>query len=1142
MPRGQVWLCGCKQTKGQQIHLAAASLSSCRANQQDSKADAEAEHPDTAAAVGMGAADAAEQPAAAAVPCLSAEASTQTADQEGAAASSLARIQAAADGDALPHAEASHDQECKTPRAAGCGSGELQVAAPASHTPGSKRRRHVQGGREGTPPHMVADRPQPMSPFRQLKVQTHALRAEPHNAQVAIEQRTLLQQQILTMGLQMQQRDLEKQLALVKQKLKEVQTGRDIGSADVMSRLGSPAHPDQCCSPQLEHVDSPVHLAVHAKQSRLGPGGSSSPSQVAARQAWLAGGGSADFIQQMEPMQALPAGAQDSPIVQQQQDGTAAAGPDQHSRSASSSAASTPRSSGASTSGDSCAELLDELSELAEAVQKAAVASHQASTFKAVSASTLSPVRRSQQQLLLTSAADRADVPAALLRSIDGSIAVSSVGSPAGFPPQQQQQQQLCGSPDKLAGALLDAATALDADATVKLQADLQVSSAYELAAARGFLHFEASLQELRSTLAGSKQDPLKQKQQTQGAVTTAGKQQSAQKGSRQSAAHNSPSSSQHGGKLQAQRQGQESPPVVRTLFSNYEGADAAGPKASLEAAVAAAAVAKQGSVGAAAFGCSPGPQQQGFSMLRQLQQQQQYIIEVLGNLSAVQHQQGAVAGGSPTLTNPLQQLLEAQQQLQVLLHAVGAVIQDAHANLADGSAAGGDGRQLIALVGPGGLQGVSPGSRQGSGAWAGSFIGDAGPAGTPDSSPARQQRKLAGQQQQLLQGSSPDQQLQRDSSPDKLRRSQRAWLQLPRSPCLTSQQQLGTADGTDSGVAARLGMQLPWPAEEVAGHAQQQQDSQHSQQEAKQQVQELTQLRGQVLRLQLELQRAKQQAQAAECLISSCTSLGGRRSTSPDAAWIRRSQDSVSTPAAAASGASGSSAGTPTQLVLLSGRNKELQAQCMQRDNQVRQLEIEVRRLQNELRQQALAAAVPAGAPGAGGSLTPRGVATPRHGLGSVAGPGPSLFSPQRRAVSSPGATGTPRSFSSSGAVALGLPATVPSPALSGLAAPHASHVPTTRFASACGSQGGYSESHVQPSQAQLYGQLPAVSECAQPGCRQQDQQQRDLAAYSTAVVRASLDEVSCASTSSSRSRGKGIRVGSGKPPLAVPALKRKQ
>jgi hypothetical protein len=304
--------------------------------------------------------------------------------------------------------------------------------------------------------------------------------------------------------------------------------------------------------------------------------------------------------------------------------------------------------------------------------------------------------------------------------------------------------------------------------------------------------------------------------------------------------------------------------------------------------------------------------------------------------------------------------------------------------------------------------------------------------------------------------------------------------------------------------------------------------------------VQELTQLRGQVIRLQLELQRAKQQAHVAESLVSaSCTSLpgGGRRSVSPDhAGWLRRSQDSVvSTPAGAtsgvtaATGASGGSAaaGTPAQLVLLSGRNRELQAVCMQRDSQVRQLENEVRRLQHELRQQALAAAYPAGgssAPG-GGLLTPRGAATPRHGgLGGIAGP-PGLFSslsPQRRAASSPGAAaGTPRGFSSGGGGGIAAAATaaaaaagyaVPAPALGGGFAA-AGHTVPTRFASSSGGV-GHADAH-----------LPAVPECM---AQRRQQQQQD-------------DDVSCASTSSSRSRGKGIRVGADKPPLHVPSLKRK-
>jgi hypothetical protein len=966
-----------------------------------------------------------------------------------------------------------------------------------------------------------------MSPFKQLKVQTHALRAEPHNTQVATEQRTLLQQQIVAMGLIMQQRQLEQQLDHVKQQMQQVQKGRETGCADVTYRLVSPVQPDQCYSPQLEQQQrSPAaRMSLLAKQSRLAQGASSSP-QGAPWDHCPAAPGSSAFQQHLEAgAAALDAGC-NSPAAFGQQETPFSNDDDAadcvaRSSSASSSAASTPRSSDVSSSGDSCTDILNELSDLALDFQHLATAAHQASTFKAVSASTL---QRSQQQLLQTTTAAPC-TPGGHFHS----TAASSVGSPCGA----QQQQRLDSSLEQLdGGALLHAAVALDSDAAVKLQADLQVSSAYELAATRGLLHAGAVVQELRSTLANSKHSQDKHRQQHQHCEHTAGKGLSAGKGV--GSAH-SPGSRTQGKQLQRRPQeGTESPPVVRTLFSTHYSGNA------VDASLGAAAVAAAAKVAAAgvAAGSSSSPQQQGVGMLRQLQQQQQYIIELLGNLSATQQQQlGALPGGSPA-HDPLQQLADAQQQLQVLLHAAGAVIQDAHASTADSS--GNSCQQVALLVGAG--AGLRPGcaSRHGSGAWA---AADAVVVGSVGSSPSRQQRKFDGPP--LLQGSSPDQQQLRDSSPDKLRRRQHAWLLSGASGSPTAQQQrLG-----DCSLAAGLGLQdsqQTWSAQPPADHMQEQ--------EIKQLLQENTQMKGRMLHLSMELRRAQQRAQEAErSLISSCSSLElmGRRSTTPDHAWAHRSQDSVSTPAGAASGvatgfstgataASGSSAGTPSQLVLLSGKNKELHAVCMQREAQIRQLENELRRLQHKLKQQTLAAA---GSSAAGG-LTPRGAATPRHGLASIAGPRPS-FSPQRRAVSSPGAAGTPRSLSSSGAAAYAAPA-APQAAMGSLAiaVPQAHHGPApTRFGSATsGSAAQTGHPEMQAWLGPPYGHLPAVVESAPHDYKLQEQQQQHEVAYSAAaVVRASLDDVSCASTSSSRSRGKGIRVGCGKPPLHVPSLKRK-
>jgi hypothetical protein len=403
--------------------------------------------------------------------------------------------------------------------------------------------------------------------------------------------------------------------------------------------------------------------------------------------------------------------------------------------------------------------------------------------------------------------------------------------------------------------------------------------------------------------------------------------------------------------------------------------------------------------------------------------------------------------------------------------------------------------------------------------------------------------------------------------------------------------------------------------------------------------VGELTRLRGQVLYLQMELADAKRQAQAASAIVGATTSMSSsfvgaphlRHSTAsscggtylaatavstsspehcyPDS-WGWQSQDSltqgqgsVRTPGGPAggrkAGAQGLTAaaagcspgvggvrspqqqhpGTPgSQLLLLSGRNKELQALCRQREAQVWSLENDLQRLTLELKQQAAAAAAAAaagvgGIPG--GFATPRGglaplvlgsslgSSTPRHhghglqavgGIGGLVGPGPSLFSPQRRAASSPGSAVVPamRPYASSltGGIAAAARGSSPSGGsvvggcgpqqVTNVNAPH--HLPPTRFAlSSCGAlaHSGLSSSATDPQQQHW-----------QTHHQQQQQQQYSLDSkaskdphrelLSAAAVRASLDEVSVASSSSSRSKGRGLRVGAGRPPLHVPALKR--
>lgn len=1016
-----------------------------------------------------------------------------------------------------------------------------------------------------------------MSPFRQLRVHTHHLRAEPHNAQVATEQRTLLQQQIVAMGLVMQCQQLEQQLDEVRQQLQGLQH-EQAGAAGldaVLSRLGSPAQHDAAHygSPQQEQqAKLPARLLLLPRvgqQSRLACSGSSSPQAVLPG-AGMAGAAAVGDLTPTQQQHTVGALAMVPCAAEPAQSGSVALGADTRayartlveaggspgplvnggsSPSHASSAVSTPRSTSASDSGDST-ELLNELNDLAMGLQQLACASHQASTFKAVSASTL----RCSQTL-----------PAGAAGL--GSTAVSGAGSPVSW------QGHAVGSPGSPAGtgALLQAAAALDADATLKLQADLQVSSAYELAATRGLLHAGAVVQELKSVLASMKHTGHRTRQAgsaCHASAAAAGRvQQLAAAGQPAGSTPHRDQQLQRGAETgQRQRDREQSPPVVRTLFSTRESADF-GARQSPDAARAPSVTAAVGAV--AQGGGSPAQQQDSVGILRQLQQQQQYIIQVLGSLSAMP-QPDTVAGGSPSAAVPLQQLSDAQQQLQVLLHVAGALIQQAHAEQGGSSDSGANARQGALLV-PSAL-GVAPGgrdsadltgsARQGPGHWAGSAAAAAvcggGAECTPGSSPITQQHKAAGLQQ--LQGSSPDQQQQRDSSPDKLRRSQRGrpW---PAADADGGQQLVLVAGNSSSSPAK-------WRSEQ---HTQLAVAS--VQPDAAAHPEELVHLRGQVAQLQLQLQGARQQVRVAESLLGSCNSLGGSRARSitPDHAWARQSMDSVSTPAGAAAAsraataastgatvASGSSAGTPaSQLLLLNGRNKELQVQCVQREQQVRGLENEVRRLQLELRQQQQQmqqAYLGGGAAAPAGGLTPRGAAaTPRHGLAgiSISGlAGPSVFSPQRRAVSSPGASGTTpgRSFGGA-AAAYGTPpgmhgaAGVASPGLGGgaFSGTQPAFMPTTRFASG--------SSHGCIPEVQTWLAHPHVTYTAAVGevrgsISSQDPQQQsgsgcDQAHSSSTSVRASLDEVSCAS-SSSRGKAKGIRVGCGKPPLHVSSLRK--
>lgn len=1093
----------------------------------------------TASPCGTGAAAAAVQP----------EASTQAADpaglptikavgvSTGAASGNTAQHSAsAAEGsqllpgvDVAVPGEAGLDQECRTPRGAP-GLAAAQQASPASCTSGSKQRRKLQAHRDvtrtaGAAAALDGSPGQPMSPFKQLRMQTHQLRAEPHNSQAVTEQAVLLRQQQAAVGLHLRRAQLEAELTNIKLQLqhlyqKQQRSALLVGcGSDTTSVQGSPALTEVDFNPSVQQQQQqppsptrPSLLSRHTHglhslgQEQLADDGVTDAAAVATPQV-------CDDV-----AQAADGGAQatsSSAVVLRLADVVSGARQAaDNTNSASVSTASSPRSGGSSSEAEDCADLL---ADLVQDLHTLAAASHQASTFKAVSAGTLSPLWPNTQQQQVrcdnTAHAGQAELQIAACSRGPG-----SANSPRGH--ELQVADDTATSPQRgLVPSPEPSAAPWASDAALKLQCDLQVSSAYELAAARGLLHASAVVQELQSTLAGSKHAHHRHHKHGSGVMAAV------------VPAHISgitPTSSkplQLQGALQDQQQvavqGEQSPPVARSLLRNFEGASPSGPPAEPGRA--------GGGAVAAVVDASSSPQE-GFSVLRQLQQQQQYIIQVLGSLAAKQQQQQA-AGGSPATTQ-LQQLADAQERLQVLLHAASGAVQltyTAH-----------DPQQLLGQV---------EGSQQGPGCWPAAAAGLDAAGRSPSGSPARQYRKHQDQQQQdnspgqpTLQGGSPDQQQLRDSSPEKLWRSQKSLL----------------AGCQPAAAVAAAGRELSG-LQDVS----QQQQAQH---EVDKQLQELTQLRGQVIRLQLELQQAKlqQQAQAsASTATNAHSSYSGRRSTTPDHAWMQRSQESVGTPAAAATAtasgactasstvgtaASSSSAGTPTQMVLLSGKNRELQAMCQQREHQVKLLEGEVRRLQLELRQQAVAA-VPALTGGmastAGGGLTPRstvGGLTARHNLPGIASSSPSIFSPQRRAISSPGtSTGTPRPLSSAMMYG-GLAAQTAGGYAGHLAAQQQQqpHMPVTRFYPSSGgsmAHGAFS-SH---SDVQSWLAPQATGEAKAGGSTQRElllKEQQQSAP--NMLLRTSLDEASCASTSSSKSRGKGVRVGSGKPPLHVASFKR--
>lgn len=955
-------------------------------------------------------------------------------------------------------------------------------------------------------------------------MQTHQLRAEPHNSQVVTEQAVLLRQQQAAVGLHLRRAQLEAELTNIKLQLqhlyqKQQRSALLVGcSSDTTSLQGSPALTEVDFYPFAQQQQQPQSPTRPSLLSRHTHGlHSLDDAQLAVDGARDAAAAATPQVCDEVAQAAAGSGAQassSSAVVLRLADAVSGARQAaDNTNSASVSTASSPRSGGGSSEAEDCADLL---ADLVQDLHTLAAASHQASTFKAVSAGTLSPLwPNMQQQQQQVCCEFTAHTGQAELQTAAGSRGPGSGNSPGGH--ELQVAEYTAASPRQgLAPSPELPAAPWASDAALKLQCDLQVSSAYELAAARGLLHASAVAQELQSTLAGSKHAHHRHHKHGSGVMTA------------MVPAHSSgdtPTSSkplQLQGALQHQQQaaaqGEQSPPVARSLLRNFEGASPSIPPAE-PGRVDGGAV--------AAVVDTPSSPQEGFSVLRQLQQQQQYIIQVLGSLAAKQQQQAA--GGSPATTQ-LQQLADAQERLQVLLHAASGAVQltyTAH-----------DPQQLL---------GQHEGSQQGPGCWPAAAAGLDAAGRSPSSSPARQYRKHQDQQQQdnspgqpTLQGGSPDQQQLRDSSPEKLWRSQKSLL----------------AGCQPAAAVAAAGRELS----SLQGVSQQQQQAQH---EVDKQLQELTQLRGQVIRLQLELQQAKlqQQAQAsASTATNAHSSYSGRRSTTPDHAWMQRSQESVGTPAAAAGTASGactasstvgtaassSSAGTPTQMVLLSGKNRELQALCQQREHHVKLLEGEVRRLQLELRQQAVAAAptLTGGvASTAGGGLTPRstvGGLTPRHNLPGIASSSPSIFSPQRRAVSSPGtSTGTPRPLNS--AMMYG-----------GLAAPAAGsyaghwtqqqqpHLPVTRFYLSSGGSTAHGtfSSH---SDVQSWLAPQAAGEAKAGGSTQRElllKEQQQSAP--NVLLRTSLDEASCASTSSSKSRGKGVRVGSGKPPLHVASFKR--
>jgi hypothetical protein len=383
--------------------------------------------------------------------------------------------------------QAGADQGCKTPRAMAAADADAGIAASGS--PSGRQRRVARSEGSCTPAHKQEQRWQPVSPFKQLRVCTKQLRAHPHDAEVAAEQAALLHQQLGRIGLQLQQSQLEAQLADIRMRMEQQQQQQVVvmmvGAAAPGGRPLSPGLPEDeasqgswnsCCSPLTASDQQQCQLRSVPERKVDGPANSSSrlavstgPAQAQATEAAAADSSAAG-------LGGTPRGDEEG----------AAAG------AASASAASTPCSSAISSGGmSSCEELL---ADFFQDLQAMAAATHQASIFRAASASTLAPgsaqpqKQRRQQQRPATAGGD-----GSRQQEVNASGAE-----------QKPDSGELSGS-HTAQPAASDASPWPDA---VKLQSGLQVASAFELAAARSLLQAGAVVQQLKSTLAASKSSP----------------------------------------------------------------------------------------------------------------------------------------------------------------------------------------------------------------------------------------------------------------------------------------------------------------------------------------------------------------------------------------------------------------------------------------------------------------------------------------------------------------------------------------------------------------------------------------------------------------------------------------------------------